>query len=292
MPTDHDQLQSIPTPARSRELIGRAARPSVSTGLSTYARGLSLESTLVSSFVAETSRRLPRGWAHLGLQFVIWMGFYVVYQVARGAADRSVASAFQNGEWVLRQERELGALFEPAIQRVVDTSSILVTLTSFTYWLSQFAVVGITLLWVYFRHHERFAGFRNWLIAANLVGLVGYILMPTAPPRMFPEWGFVDTLGQFSSINHDSGLISFASNPYAAMPSLHAMDALIVGIVMFGLVRSRLAKALWLAWPIWVSFAVISTGNHYWLDVVAGFVLALATGLALRRVRTLRPQRA
>jgi membrane-associated phospholipid phosphatase len=220
------------------------------------------------------------------------MGFYVAYQVARGAADRSVADAFQNGEWVVRTERELGALFEPAVQRVVDSSSILIALTSYTYWLSQFAVVGATLLWVYFRHHERFAALRNWLIAANLVGLVGYVLMPTAPPRMFPEWGFVDTLAQYSSINHDSGLISFAANPYAAMPSLHAMDALIVGIVMAGVVRSRLAKMLWLAWPAWVAFAVISTGNHYWLDVIAGFALALLTGYALRKARALRLRRA
>jgi len=246
----------------------------------------------MSSLVAQTSRRLPRGWAHLAVQLAIWMGFYVVYQVARGAADRSVSVAFHNGEWVLRTEKEIGALFEPAVQRVVDTSSILVWLTSYTYWLSQFAIVGITLLWVYFRRHERFAGFRNWLIVANLVGLVGYVFMPTAPPRMFPEWGFVDTLAQYSSVNHSSSVIAFASNPYAAMPSLHAMDALIVGIVMFGLVRSRLAKALWLAWPIWVSFAVISTGNHYWLDVVAGFVLAALTGLALRRVSMLRARRA
>jgi membrane-associated phospholipid phosphatase len=246
----------------------------------------------VSSLVAETSRRLPRGWSHLAFQFVIWMGFYLVYQLARGVADRSVADAFQNGEWVLRTEREFGALFEPAVQRVVDTSSILVTLTSYTYWLSQFAVVGVTLLWVYFRHHERFAGFRNWLIGANLVGLVGYILMPTAPPRMFPEWGFVDTLSQFSSVNHDSGFIALASNPYAAMPSLHAMDAFIVGVVMFGLVRSRLAKALWVAWPIWVSFSVISTGNHYWLDILAGIVLALLTAYALRHVGRLRLRRA
>ena len=190
------------------------------------------------------------------------------------------------------KESGIGALFEPAVQRVVDTSSILVTLTSYTYWLSQFAVVGATLLWIYFRHHERFAGFRNWIIAANLIGLVGYVLVPTAPPRMFPEWGFVDTLGQFSSINHDSGLIAFAANPYAAMPSLHSMDALIVGIVMFGVVRSKLAKALWLAWPIWVGFAVISTGNHYWLDVVAGYVLAIVTGLVLSRTRLLRPRTA
>jgi len=223
---------------------------------------------------------------------VIWIGFYVAYQIARGAADRSVAHAFQNGEWVVRTERQLGTLFEPTVQRIVDTSSIMVTLTSYTYWLSQFAVVGLTLLWVYFRHHERFAGFRNWLIVANLVGLVGYILMPTAPPRMFPEWGFVDTLAQYSSINHDSVLIAFAANPYAAMPSLHAMDALIVGLVMFGLTRSRVVRGLWLLWPVWVGFAVISTGNHYWLDVVAGFALALATGLALRQARALRLRRA
>ncbi|HEY5872848.1 MAG TPA: hypothetical protein VIT46_06395, partial [Gaiellaceae bacterium] len=71
----------------------------------------------MSSFVAETSRRLPRGWAHLALQFMIWMGFYVVYQLARGAADRDVVTAFHNGEWILRQQQALGALFEPTVQR-------------------------------------------------------------------------------------------------------------------------------------------------------------------------------
>ena len=246
----------------------------------------------MSSTVADSPRRLPRGWTHLAFQFVIWIGFYVVYQIARGAADRSVADAFQNGEWVLRTEQELGAFFEPAVQRVVDTSSLLVALTSYTYWLSQFAVVGVTLLWVYFRHHESFAGFRNWLIGANLLGLVGYVLMPTAPPRMFPEWGFVDWVAQYSAVSHDSGLIAWGANPYAAMPSLHAMDAFIVGVVMFGLVRSRVAKALWLAWPAWVAFAVIATANHYWLDVVAGIVLALIAGALLRRARMLRLRRA
>jgi membrane-associated phospholipid phosphatase len=220
------------------------------------------------------------------------MGFYGVYQIARGAADRSVVDAFQNGEWVLRTEQELGTLFEPAIQRLVDGSSLVITLTSYTYWLSQFAVVGIALLWVYFRRHESFAGFRNWLIAANLVGLVGYVLMPTAPPRMFPEWGFVDYVAQYSAVSHESGIIAWGSNPYAAMPSLHAMDALIVGLVMAGLCRSWMAKALWLSWPAWVAFSVIATGNHYWLDVVAGFLIAIAVGLALRQVRTFRLQRA
>jgi membrane-associated phospholipid phosphatase len=220
------------------------------------------------------------------------MGFYFAYNITRGFADRNVSTAFENGEWIARTEQSIGALFEPTLQRLVDTSSILVWLTSYTYWLSQFAVVGIALLWVYFFHHERFARFRNWLIVANLVGLVGYVLVPTAPPRMFPEWGFTDTLAQYSAVNHESGVLPVLANPYAAMPSLHAMDAFIVGVVMFTVCKTWLAKALWLAWPAWVAFAVMSTGNHYWLDIAVGIVIAVLTGLALRHARTLRLRRA
>ena len=163
----------------------------------------------------------------------------------------------------------------------MQRSEVLILATSYTYWLSQFAVVGLTLLWVYFRHHDRFADFRNWLIGANLVGLLGYVLMPTAPPRMFPEWGFTDTLAEYASVNHDSGLIAFAANPYAAMPSLHAMDALIVGDrdglrLPFAASPGALA-----AWPAWVCFSVMGTGNHYWLDCVAGFAVALLVAALL-----------
>lgn len=226
-------------------------------------------------------RFLPRGLGHLALQFAIWMGFYVAYQAARGAADRGVGEAFWNGTLVIELQNRLGLLFEPALQRVVESSDLLITATSITYWLSQFAVVGMTLLWVYFRHHDRFAGFRNWLIGANLVGLLGYVLVPTAPPRMFPEWGFVDTLAEHAAVNQSS--VAFAANPFAAMPSLHAMDALIVGLVMASLVRSWPARVLWLAWPAWVCFAVMGTGNHFWLDCAAGFAIALATGAVLFR---------
>ena len=229
----------------------------------------------------EDGRLLPRGWQHLALQFAIWFGFYGVYQVARGAADRGVGEAFWNGTLVIEAENKLGLLYEPALQRVVEGSNFLITATSITYWLSQFAVVGISLLWVYFRHHQVFDSFRNWLIGANLLGLVGYVLMPTAPPRLFPEWRFVDTLAEHASVNQST--VSFLANPYAAMPSLHAMDALIVGIVMAGLCRTWLGKLLWLAWPIWVSFAVVGTGNHFWLDCAVGFALALVTGVLIFR---------
>ncbi len=55
------------------------------------------------------ARRLPRGWTHLLLQIAVWFGFYAVYQVVRGAADREVAEAFWNGTLVIEAENRLHA---------------------------------------------------------------------------------------------------------------------------------------------------------------------------------------
>jgi hypothetical protein len=236
----------------------------------------------MTGYAATQAKRLPRGWAHLLLQIAIWLGFYGAYQLVRGQADHDILKAFTNGAWVITTERRLGALFEPSLQRLVDGSQILIDLTTYTYWLSQFVVVGVALLWVYLRHHDSFYRFRNTLIVANLMGLAGYLLVPTAPPRMFPFEGFDDTLAS-AGINHSSGLIASVANQYAAMPSLHSMDAIIVGLTMVMLVRHRLAKAIWLLWAPWVWFTVMSTGNHYWLDIVVGVALAGVAYLLVRR---------
>ncbi len=35
---------------------------------------------------------------------------------------------------------------------------------------------------------------------------------------------------------------------------------------------------LWTLWPAWVWFAVMATGNHFWLDIAAGVGVALVAG--------------
>jgi membrane-associated phospholipid phosphatase len=238
---------------------------------------------VVHAAAAEPRRVLPRGWGDLFRQVVIWFGFLLAYQVARGIADRNPADAFENGLKVIDLEQRANALFELSLQGLVESSHALAVVTSWTYWLSQFTVLGLSLLWVYLRRNDVFARFRNMIMLANVIGLAGYVLLPTAPPRMFPDLGFADTLARFASLNHGSGLIELASNPYAAMPSLHSADALIVGITMALLVRRRLAKILWLAWAPWVWFSVMATGNHFWLDIAAGLLVALAAALVLER---------
>src|SRR5438876_1108840 len=136
----------------------------------------------MTSYAASVSRRLPRGWAHLLFQIAIWLGFYFLYQLVRGHADQNVTKAFTDGKWIISTEERLHSLVEPSFQRVVESHGLLIDLTTYTYWLSQFAVVGIALLWVYFRYHDRFYDFRNTLVIANVIGLAGYALVPTAPP--------------------------------------------------------------------------------------------------------------
>jgi len=221
----------------------------------------------VSTVAAVGRRHLPRGWSDLGRQLAIWFGFAVLYQLARGLADRNPSKAFQNGLAVVNFEtRVTHRLYELAFQNFVDQRHLLATAVSWTYWLSEFAVVGIAVLWVYLRRHDEFQRFRNSILFANVIGLVGYVFVPTAPPRLLGV-GFVDS--------HHDGLVNLAANPYAAMPSLHAADALIVGIVLFSLCRSRFAKLFWALWPAWVWFAVMATGNHFWLDCIAGIAVAI-----------------
>jgi len=242
----------------------------------------------MTAFVAAGRRFLPRGWRDFGFQLVIWFAFLLAYQLARGLADRNPKLAFENGLTVIHIERHASALFELTVQRIIDSSGLLRLAASWTYWSSEFVIVGIGLLWVYLRRNDAFIRFRNTILLANLIGLVGYVAMPTASPRMFHGAGFADTLQDFASLNHGSSLISFISNPYAAMPSLHAADALIVGITLAALCRRRVVKAFWLIYPAWVWVAVIGTGNHFWLDVVAGILVALlAAGISYRRY--LRP---
>jgi membrane-associated phospholipid phosphatase len=246
----------------------------------------------MTAFVAAGRRHLPRGWLDLGRQLAIWFGFLGLYQIARGIADRNPTRAFENGLGVIGIEERVGDLFEVTLANLIAGSHFLTFIVSWTYWNSEFTVVGLTMLFVYLRRYDHFHRFRNWILLANTIGLIGYVALPTAPPRMFPTFGFPDTLAEFGGLNHGSGLIQLASNPYAAMPSLHAADALIVGLSMFLVCRHWWSKTLWLLWPAWVWFAVMATGNHFWLDILAGIVVATAAAVVIYRKplwRRLRP---
>ena len=226
---------------------------------------------------------LPRGYSDFGRQLSIWFGFYFAYLGARSLADRNPAQAFWNGWRVLSfEQRTTHDIVETTTQQVVASSHALLTAAAWTYWNSEFTVVGLALLWVYLRRNERFARFRNTILLANVIGLFGYVFWPTAPPWMFTTV-FEDR------VSHPNGALAALANPYAAMPSLHAADALIVAVFLVSICRRWWAKALWALWPLWVWFCVLATANHFLLDVVAGIGVALVSLWAVRKGAQLRP---
>jgi membrane-associated phospholipid phosphatase len=239
----------------------------------------------VSTVVAVGQRYLPRGWADFGRQLAIWFGFVFAYQIARGVADRHPDQAFANGWRVVDIETHItNRLYELTFQQFTEQRHWLALAVSWTYWNSEFTVLGLALLYVYVRRNDAFIRFRNAVLLANLLGLFGYVFMPTAPPRLLGV-GFQDA--------HTDGLVQLAANPYAAMPSLHAADSLIVGVVLAVICRRWWAKLFWSVWPVWVWFAVMATGNHFWLDCLAGLAVAfLALGIVygqpVNRLRALQ----
>lgn len=230
----------------------------------------------------------PRGWRDLVEQIALWAGFAVAYEVIRWAAAGERGEAVANAKALIRAERRLHLFFEPNLQRgVLDGPRLILHLADWTYWLAQFVVVLAAFVWVYLRRYRLYPVFRNAFFLANTAGLLVYLTAPLAPPRLFPEEGLVDTLRRYERVNLHSGIVHGLANQYAAMPSLHTADALIVGVMLSASTDQPLLRVAFLAWPVWVALALLTTGNHFWLDIAAGAVLAAAALLAIRLLPSL-----
>ncbi len=119
-------------------------------------------------------------------------------------------------------------------------------------------------------------------MAAMGIALVVYAAYPTAPPRFMPEWGFTDSVAHFTGLTAEGSSADALYNPFAAVPSMHVAFALMLAVPMASMTSRRWVKALWLAYPLLVSFVVVATANHWWIDAfLGGLTAAVAATAAL-----------
>jgi hypothetical protein len=135
------------------------------------------------------------------------------------------------------------------------------------------------LLWLHQRRPDVYPLFRTTLLLASGVALIGYLTFPTAPPRLSIDLlnGRTDRL----PVNINNGLVGDLYNPYAAVPSMHAAYALVVGAALLQQGRHWLIRAAGVVYPMFVVFIVVATGNHFLFDI--GDVLAGTTAVFLLR---------
>ncbi len=234
---------------------------------------------------------LPQGWGDLGRQIGILVGVDLMYELSRGLADGDRATAMAHGAQVIDIERSTHTFFEPSVQAFFLPAHWLIDVANQIYLNAQFSVALGFLIWLYLFRNQSYYFVRNMFVVAMCLALVGYIGFPTAPPRMFPWHGFVDTITDFSQVNHDSALAKIFINPFAAVPSMHCAFALMIGGTGFAVCRNRWAKAFWAAWPPLILWVVIVTANHYWVDAVLGWTVALASfAIAQAALARMRPE--
>lgn len=237
---------------------------------------------------ARTAHR-PRWWAELLLLVVVYAGYSAGRLLARG----DVSTAVDHGLAILRIEKAFFLNAEHPLNRLFTSTPALGIPADFAYASLHYVVTPAVLIWLFHRRPAHYRAARTWLMLSTLLGLIGFTLLPTCPPRLLDaSYGFVDTMAQYSSYGWWGAEASAPrglggmTNQYAAMPSLHVGWALWCGVLLWRHGRTPLVRALGIVYPLLTVIVVMGTANHYFLDAVAGGAVmgagALLTGPALR----------
>jgi membrane-associated phospholipid phosphatase len=257
------------------------------------------------ALVCASIGRKPQQIVQLVVDWLPIVAVLCAYDFTRGAADslgisvhahpmidfdRFVFFGETPTEWLQAHLLEPGAL---------NGWDVAFTLVYTSYFIVPFAVAGV--LWA--RDRLAFLGFARRLVSLALAGLATYIAFPAAPPWMAAEAGLLDAVHRTSSNGWEvlgvgtAGLFSEGQagvNLVAAVPSLHAALSALVAMFLWARVRPRL-RSLLLLYPLAMGLALIATGEHYFFDVLLGWLYAGAAMAAWgwwerRRGRALLPR--
>ena len=236
----------------------------------------------------QTGRWLPGGWLDAIRQLALFAGAYYLYRIVRGIVDGQEGIAFENARALVDAERSLGLFFEPGLQAWARGEEWIMWFANTMYVNSHFVVTTTFLIWLYLARNHAYYFVRNMFMVAMGLALVGYVAFPTAPPRFLPEWGFTDSVANFVGETAEQSA-NVLYNPFAAVPSMHVAFALMIAVPAFVLVKHRIFKVFWAVYPSIVTFVVIVTANHFWLDAALGALVAAvsayAAGAAFARAR-------
>jgi membrane-associated phospholipid phosphatase len=156
-----------------------------------------------------------------------------------------------------------------------------------SHWL-WFAFPHGTVVYLFVRHPERFAGGAARIYATFDLGLIGYWALPTAPPWYAAAEGLMEDgrtpelrrmMVEYGEHFWRSGWAPLygvlGGNPLAAMPSLHFATSVTAAHVLSE--TGPRAGALGWTYAMLLGIALVYLGEHYIVDLVAG--LALAEGV-------------
>jgi hypothetical protein len=218
---------------------------------------------------------------------------YSLWQLAGTLSVEGTDGAFARARWIIRVEHDWHLPSEVDIQGWVLPHRWLSQFCNLYYAGMHFAALGALLLWVFLRHRDAYPRLRMTVVLLTASCLL-IQLIPVAPPRLLPQYGFVDLAERYGqSVYAGTGV-----DALSAMPSVHVGWAVLVGLIAVRVSASRW-RWLVLAHPILTIFVVVATANHFWLDGIVAVALlvlaelvqtAIGRALAMRRSSRARPE--
>jgi hypothetical protein len=231
----------------------------------------------VRSSIPAIARGIP---GRRGVREIALVGtLYFLYTFTRTFAAHDLASAQDRAGDLLHLERVLHLDWEHSVNSFFVQHASIAIPACYWYASAHYVVTLFVLVWLWRKGPEHYTPARWALVVSCLIALACYLLLPTAPPRL--TGSYVDVLdlhadaGWWGSEASAPKGLGGLTNQLAAFPSLHAGWALWVALVVRRTTRNYWAQgAAWMHAFI-TATVVIGTGNHWVIDVVAGWAIVI-----------------
>lgn len=213
-------------------------------------------------------------------ELVLLAALYIGYSASRLVADDAFTPAAARALQLLDLEQVVWLDVERLLNGWFVDVPLLGLVGSYWYATLHYLVTAAVLVWLYRRGAADYLPARSALAIATILGLVLYLMVPMAPPRLLE--GYVDVLelhagsGWWGSEASAPRGLGGLTNQLAAFPSLHAGWALWVALVVRRHVRARWVRGLAWAYAAGTAVVIVGTGNHWLLDAVVGWIVVLA----------------
>ncbi len=158
---------------------------------------------------------------------------------------------------------------------------------------SFFVVPHLIAAFAWWRERRLFVRYQKATVLCFALSLAAFVLLPTAPPWMAdPEHVSRITHTIMTRAGVELGSESgetfwFEPNAVAALPSVHVAVAVLVGLALTS--SRRWIKVLGGIYPLAMSVSVVYLGEHFVLDVVTGWLVALVAWRVARPGRRTFP---
>ena len=224
---------------------------------------------VVGSAMALVPHRAVRAVGAFARETAVIGVLYALWELANKVSIAGPAGAYDRARWIRAFERHLPLPTERTVQHAVLGHRLVVEGANLYYAAMHLTVMLGFLIWLFVRHRDQYRPVRM-VMAWTTLGCLLIQLLPVAPPRMLP--GIVDTGLLYNQSVYSNGL---PIDQLSAMPSIHVAWAVLVGYYTWKVSPSRWR---WLgpAHSVLMTFVVVATGNHWWLDgIVAVAVLTV-----------------